>query len=52
MLFLCALQSSGGSGTIALSNAITTHVVTSAERGMYLEIPPWDQFGDFLPTKS
>ncbi|KAF2396639.1 citrate synthase [Trichodelitschia bisporula] len=36
LLILRCLQSSGSSGTVALSNAVTADLVTSAERGAYI----------------
>lgn len=36
LLLLRALQSSGSSGTVALSNAVVADLVTSSERGIYL----------------
>lgn len=36
LLVLRAVQSSGSSGTVALSSAVTADVITSAERGTYL----------------
>lgn len=36
LLILRAVQSSGSSGTVALTSAVTADVITSAERGTYL----------------
>ena len=38
LLILRAIQSSGGSGTIALASAVTADLVTSSERGRYMAL--------------